>query len=57
MRPVSKAESRWLFWRCENPKERRDKFKTWAKRMMTKARRRDGKREERESPNSKDHEQ
>jgi hypothetical protein len=46
MKPVSKAESRWLYWRSENPRERRDGFTVWAKKMMAKARRRQGKLEE-----------
>jgi hypothetical protein len=40
MKPVNKEESRWQYWRNENPKEHRDRFKTWAKKMMAKARRR-----------------
>lgn len=49
MKPVSKSESRWLFWRTENPKHTRDRFQTWAKHMMAKARRRHSKQQERES--------
>jgi len=39
MKPVCKAEARWLYWRIENPNQK-DKFSKWAKKQMTKARRR-----------------
>ena len=40
MKPSCKAESRWLYWRTENPKNHRDRFSQWAKKQMVKARRR-----------------
>jgi hypothetical protein len=39
-KPTCKAESRWKYWREENPKASKDKFRRWAKMMMTRARRR-----------------
>lgn len=45
MKPICESEARWLYWRKENPKERRDKFKQWAKKQMVKARRRFYKKE------------
>lgn len=40
MRPKSKSESRWKYWREENRKKNIDKFQKWAKKMMKRARRR-----------------
>jgi hypothetical protein len=44
MKPVCKSEARWKFWRESNPNNSHLKgFTKWAKKMMNKARRRDGK--------------
>jgi hypothetical protein len=40
MKPKSKAEARWKYWREENPKKHQDRFSTWAKKMMKRAQRR-----------------
>lgn len=39
-KPTCKAESHWKYWRQENPKANIDKFTRWAKKQMTRARRR-----------------
>ncbi len=39
-KPLCKAETKWIYWREENPKANIDKFSKWAKKQMNKARRR-----------------
>ncbi len=44
MKPTSKAEARWKYWREDNPNNAHSwKFTVWAKRMMNKAKRRESK--------------
>ena len=50
-KPTSKAESKWLFWRTENPRHTTKKkrgFGKWAKNMMNRAKRRQYKKEQQE---------
>lgn len=44
MKPTSKGEARWKYWREDNPNNAHLKgFTKWAKNMMNKAKRREGK--------------
>lgn len=40
MKPICKSECRWLYWRNEGPRLKRDKFKKYAKNRMNRSRRR-----------------
>ena len=52
-KPVDKHEGRYKFWRDDNPNDGNYKgFTKWAKRMMSKARRRNAKREINQQPHS-----
>jgi hypothetical protein len=43
MKPCSKIEACWKYWREEGRSDKPDRFKSWAKKQMVKARRRFGK--------------
>ncbi len=41
MKPTCKSESKWIYWRCENPNIKTyNKFDKYAKNQMIRARRR-----------------